>query len=224
MSNTGVRTGHLRRAVSRAFTRTGRRWSVALAECAVLLVALVEAQAPAPRGQTSFSLVAQTEPFEQIMARTRAAKPAITQRHEALLAERYDLSDRPAAGATRSRGKPIQERGASHTAGRRDVRQPGADDARPDPPAEPLAQGRRPAAVPESPRGRHALSRVSHQGNPEARGSRPDAIRPRLRSARPFPPRIPCADLSHDAAKGDMRPYPMEEPPMFPKTALRPQP
>jgi cytochrome c peroxidase len=43
------------------------------------------------------------------MARMRAAKPAIIARHQALLTERYDLSDRPAAGATMSHGKAVQE-------------------------------------------------------------------------------------------------------------------
>jgi cytochrome c peroxidase len=42
------------------------------------------------------------------MARMKAAKSAVTQRQLALLAERYDLSDRPAKGVTMSRGKPIQ--------------------------------------------------------------------------------------------------------------------
>jgi len=37
-----------------------------------------------------------------------AAKPAIMQRQKALLEERYDLSDRPAAGVTMARGKAVQ--------------------------------------------------------------------------------------------------------------------
>ena len=76
---------------------------------AVALGALARAQTPAPRALTSYSPVAQTEPFAQIMARMRAAKPDITTRHQALLAERYDLSDRRAAGVTMSRDKAVQE-------------------------------------------------------------------------------------------------------------------
>jgi cytochrome c peroxidase len=38
-----------------------------------------------------------------------AAKVGVMKRHQELLAERYDLSDRPAKGVTMSRGKPIQE-------------------------------------------------------------------------------------------------------------------
>jgi hypothetical protein len=43
------------------------------------------------------------------MARMTAAKPGIEQAHNALLGERYDLSDRAAQGVTMSRGKPLQE-------------------------------------------------------------------------------------------------------------------
>ena len=50
-----------------------------------------------------------TEPFAAIMARMSAAKPAIQKRQSDLLAERYDLADRPAQCATMSRGKPLQE-------------------------------------------------------------------------------------------------------------------
>ena len=47
--------------------------------------------------------------FDKVMARMSAAKPEIMQRQMKLLEERYDLSDRPAAGVTMSRGKPVQE-------------------------------------------------------------------------------------------------------------------
>jgi cytochrome c peroxidase len=43
------------------------------------------------------------------MARMKAAKPAIEKRQADLLGERYDLSDRPAAGVTMERGKALQE-------------------------------------------------------------------------------------------------------------------
>ncbi len=49
------------------------------------------------------------ETFAAVMARMTAAKPEIMKRHMALLNERYDLSNRPAAGVTMSRGKPVQE-------------------------------------------------------------------------------------------------------------------
>jgi len=61
------------------------------------------------RGQTSYLKVDITEPFASIMARMSAAKPAIQKRQTDLINERYDLADRPAQGATMSRGKPLQE-------------------------------------------------------------------------------------------------------------------
>src|ERR1017187_7229960 len=57
---------------------------------------------------SSYSPVVIQEDFATVMSRMSAAKPAIMQRQKALLAERYDLSDRPAAGVTMSRGKAVQ--------------------------------------------------------------------------------------------------------------------
>jgi len=60
-------------------------------------------------GQTSYMKVDGTESFAAIMARMTAAKPGIEREHNALLSERYDLSNRPAQGVTMDRGKPVQE-------------------------------------------------------------------------------------------------------------------
>jgi cytochrome c peroxidase len=57
---------------------------------------------------TSYNPVVITEEFDSIMQRMKAAKPSILEKHMALLNERYDLSDKPAAEATMARGKPIQ--------------------------------------------------------------------------------------------------------------------
>lgn len=46
--------------------------------------------------------------FASLVSRMRQQKPKIMERHMAHLAQRYDLSDRPAAGVTMSRGKPVQ--------------------------------------------------------------------------------------------------------------------
>jgi len=61
------------------------------------------------RGATSYAPVDIKEPFAAIMARMKAAKSDIEKKHASLLAERYDLSNRPAPGVTMSRGKPVQE-------------------------------------------------------------------------------------------------------------------
>ena len=69
---------------------------------------------------SSYSPVVIQEDFASVLSRMSAAKAAIMQRQRALLEERYDLSDRPAAGesggglrldgggVTMSRGKAIQ--------------------------------------------------------------------------------------------------------------------
>ncbi len=46
--------------------------------------------------------------FQDIMAKMKAEKPAIAERHAKLLAARYDLSDKPAADAKMFRGKLVQ--------------------------------------------------------------------------------------------------------------------
>ncbi len=84
------------------------RWLVLLLIGLGLTVGYAFAQQD-QRGQTSYMKVDITEPFAAIMARMSAAKPAIQKRQRDLLAERYDLADRPAQGATMSRGKPLQE-------------------------------------------------------------------------------------------------------------------
>jgi hypothetical protein len=63
----------------------------------------------AERGQSSYMPVDITEPFASIRARLSAAKPAVEQEHNAVLNERYDLSDHAAAGVTMDRVKPVQE-------------------------------------------------------------------------------------------------------------------
>jgi cytochrome c peroxidase len=73
-----------------------------------LLVALGIAYSQ-EQGKTSYTKLDITERFVSIMARMKAAKPAIEKRQANLLSERYDLSDRAAAGVTMERGKPLQE-------------------------------------------------------------------------------------------------------------------
>jgi cytochrome c peroxidase len=49
------------------------------------------------------------EDFAALVKRTQAEKPKFAERHQRLLAERYDLTDRPAKDVTMSKGKPVQE-------------------------------------------------------------------------------------------------------------------
>jgi cytochrome c peroxidase len=68
----------------------------------------MNAQAIAEKA-SSYSPVVIKESFKSILSRMSAAKPEVMKRQMNLLNERYDLSNRPAAGATMSGGKPIQE-------------------------------------------------------------------------------------------------------------------
>ena len=76
----------------------------------VLVVGILSAVAltHAQEQKSSYMPVVIAESFTAVMARMTAAKPEIARRHQTLLQERYDLSDRPAVGVTMSRGKAVQ--------------------------------------------------------------------------------------------------------------------
>jgi cytochrome c peroxidase len=88
-----------------------RKWSWLLLTTAAVVTSLTLAQAQQEpqRGASSYMPVDIKEPFATIMARMKAAQPDIQKRQADLLAERYDLANRAATGATMSRGKPLQE-------------------------------------------------------------------------------------------------------------------
>jgi cytochrome c peroxidase len=52
---------------------------------------------------------AQGEDFAALVKRLMQEKPQFAKRQQDLLAHRYDLADRPAAGVTMTRGKPVQD-------------------------------------------------------------------------------------------------------------------
>ncbi len=54
------------------------------------------------------SVATAEEDFAALVKRLQADKPAFAERQKKLLAERYELADRPAQGITMSRGKPVQ--------------------------------------------------------------------------------------------------------------------
>jgi cytochrome c peroxidase len=74
----------------------------------ILAVGLAYAQ-QGPRGKSSYMPVDISEPFSAIFARLSAQKSDVTREHLALLNERYDLSNRPVAGVTMDRTKPVQD-------------------------------------------------------------------------------------------------------------------
>jgi len=47
--------------------------------------------------------------FSTLVTKTKEEKPKFAKRQQALLAERYDLADRPVKGVTMAKGKPVQE-------------------------------------------------------------------------------------------------------------------
>jgi cytochrome c peroxidase len=66
-------------------------------------------QEPPPQGKTYFNVVDQD--FAQVRASDQAAKPAVMQRQRTLLAERYDLADRPAQNVMMSGGRKAVQQG-----------------------------------------------------------------------------------------------------------------
>lgn len=73
----------------------------------LLLLGVTYAQEAERR--SSYAPVDIKEEFASIMARMKAARPEVMKRQLDLLAVRYDLANRPAAGVTMSRGKAVQE-------------------------------------------------------------------------------------------------------------------
>jgi cytochrome c peroxidase len=85
-------------------------WTALTVATAALSLAIAHAQQPPPaRGATSYMPVDLKEPFAAVMARMKTAQPAVQKRQADLLAERYELANRAAAGVTMTRGKPVQE-------------------------------------------------------------------------------------------------------------------
>ena len=90
-------------------SKTTKYFGWAMAALFLIMIS-ISTFAPSPsRGESSYSPVVIRESFEAIMARMKAAKPEVMKRQMDLLNERYDLSNRPAAGVTMSRGKVVQE-------------------------------------------------------------------------------------------------------------------
>ena len=58
----------------------------------------------AEKPATSYAPVDAVVDFAKVVEKMSAEKPKIMERQKALLAERYDLSDKPAKGVTMSRG------------------------------------------------------------------------------------------------------------------------
>jgi cytochrome c peroxidase len=80
-----------------------------LATAIVLTVATASIAAEGPVAKTSYAPVAGTDAFATVKAKMEKEKPAVMKRQMDLLAERYDLGNRAAAGVSMTRGKTVQE-------------------------------------------------------------------------------------------------------------------
>jgi cytochrome c peroxidase len=98
-----------RREISMSLPARKWPWIVVTTVAALVTLTLAHAQQEPQRGASSYMPVDIKETFASIMARMKAAQPAIQKRQSDLLAERYDLANRAATGATMTRGKPVQE-------------------------------------------------------------------------------------------------------------------
>ncbi len=83
------------------------RWVAAAAVTVAALGVLLPAWAD--QKPTSYAPVTGLDDFKAVKGKMEAAKPAVMKKHMDLLAERYDLADRPAQGVTMFRGKAVQE-------------------------------------------------------------------------------------------------------------------
>jgi cytochrome c peroxidase len=90
--------------------RPHRGWTIGLAAVALGVVGMLAGALGArAQGAASSYLPVTEEDFTTVLARMRAGKAEVMKRQMDLLGARYDLSDRPAAGVTMSRGKAVQD-------------------------------------------------------------------------------------------------------------------
>jgi cytochrome c peroxidase len=85
-----------------------RRLCLAAVAAPLFWMTALRAQEPPPPPKSSFMPVVPREPFAAVMNRMSAAKAGVMAQHNALLAARYDLANRPAGDATMFRGKAVQ--------------------------------------------------------------------------------------------------------------------
>ena len=87
-------------------------FSIPILTISIVIVSLFAEDSPgtpAPAPKSSYLPVVDKESFSTVRNRMSEAKPGIMKRQMDLLAERYDLSNRPAKGAVMDRSKPLQE-------------------------------------------------------------------------------------------------------------------
>src|SRR6266480_4597979 len=87
--------------------RRRMRWTFLLLAAPILYIGVLQAQEPA-KPKSSFMPVVPQEDFASVMRRMSEAKAGVVAAQKSLLAERYDLGNRPSGDATMFRGKAVQ--------------------------------------------------------------------------------------------------------------------
>lgn len=82
--------------------------ALALGTAVLFVVPAASAQQETTRTSSYMPVVINTD-FTSTMQKLKADKPAVMERQNKLLEERYDLSNRPAQGVKMYRGKPVQQ-------------------------------------------------------------------------------------------------------------------
>src|SRR5258708_40294021 len=87
------------------------KWGLPFVAATLAVIMSLYGQSPTttPQKQSSYMPVVDKEDFSTTHDGMSAAKPEIMKRQLDLLAERYDLSNRPAQGVVMDRKKPVQE-------------------------------------------------------------------------------------------------------------------
>ena len=92
-----------------------RGWKVVVAVAALVVMGMtagvlgMQVQGAKADPPASSYLSVNEDDFRTIFSKMSGAKAQVMKRQMELLGARYDLGDRPAAGVTMSRGKPIQD-------------------------------------------------------------------------------------------------------------------
>src|SRR6267143_2011983 len=92
-----------------------RGWKVIVAVVALVVVGMtagvlgMQVQGAKADPSASSYLSVNEDEFRTVFAKMSGAKAQVMKRQMDLLGARYDLGDRPTAGVTMSRGKPIQD-------------------------------------------------------------------------------------------------------------------
>ena len=176
-----------------------------IGSCAIAVGVLTptHAQEGTQRGATSYAPVDIKEAFPSIMERFKAAKPAIQMRQADLLADRYDLSNRAAAGVTMSRGKPVQEGVRVELPAGTNWDQLTSMNPTEISDKNLFPKGFYPLPHPNHQEGGMVFPKIRDRGNQETGRARPHPLRPRFRPARPLPARVSAAHLpDHPARPG----------------------